>query len=181
VESWVTHGSRVVYENAWIRVREDRVTRPDGSPGIYGVVETRGPSVFVVALTDDDEVLLVTQERYTSGHASVELPAGNSEGDEPLAAARRELQEETGRVAAEWSVLGRIEAMNGICTEVQHVFLARGLSDTGRHKRSEDGITRVQAVPFAEALEMVGRGEIVDGQSISSLLLAALKLRGASA
>ena len=85
---WNVTGSREVYVNTWIRVVEDQVVRPDGAPGVYGVVEMRRPSVFVVALTDDDEVLFVTVDRHTTGE-SVELPAGGTDGDDPLAAARR--------------------------------------------------------------------------------------------
>src|SRR4051794_33965579 len=171
---WRTHGSRVVYENAWIRVREDEVTRPDGERGIYGVVDTRHPSVFIVALTAGEEVLLVTQDRYTSGRASIEIPAGNSDGEDPLEAARRELREETGHAAATWSLLGRVEAMNGYCTEVQYVFLARDLAYVGDDRRAEDGITDVRAVPLGEVLDMIRRAEITDGQTISSLMLALL-------
>ncbi|HET9633323.1 MAG TPA: NUDIX domain-containing protein, partial [Terrabacter sp.] len=93
--TWPTTESRLVYENAWIRVREDAVTRPDGSDGTYGVVEVRRPAVFVVALTDEDEVVLVTVDRHTVGH-SVEVPAGGTDGEDPLRAAQRELAEETG-------------------------------------------------------------------------------------
>lgn len=173
---WRTLGSRQVYENAWIRVREDDVIGPDGGRGIYGVVETRAPSVFIVALTPEDRVLLVTLFRYTTGRVSIEVPAGNSDGDDPLTAARRELREETGYEAADWDLVGRLEAMNGICTEVQHVFLARGLAHRGGDRRAEEGITDVRAVPLAEAFAMIGRREITDGQTISSLTLAALEL-----
>jgi ADP-ribose pyrophosphatase len=174
--SWRTHGSRVVYENAWIRVREDEVTKPDGARGIYGVVETTAPSVFIVALTEAGEILLVGLERYTTGRPSLEIPAGNSDGEEPLDAARRELREETGHVAESWELAGRLEAMNGICTEVQHVFLARGLTHAGGDRRAEEGITEVRAVPLGEAFAMIARGEITDGQTVSSLALAALRL-----
>lgn len=174
--SWSTLASRVVYENRWIRVREDAVRRPDGDEGIYGVVETRGPSVFVVALTEADEVVLVEQERYPTGTRSLELPAGNSEGEDPLIAARRELREETGMAAGAWRLLGRLESMNGICDERQHVYLARELSAGEPHRREEDGITAVRTVPFSQTLTMIAAGEIVDGQSISSLALAGIAL-----
>ena len=87
---WRTHSSTTVYENPWIRVREDAVDRPDGSAGIYGVVEVRNPAVFVVPVTADDEVVLVEVDRYTTG-VSLEVPAGGSDGEDLLVAAQREL------------------------------------------------------------------------------------------
>ena len=158
-------------------MREDAVVRPDGEEGIYGVVETKAPSVFIVALTDADEVLLVTLERYTTGSVSTEIPAGNSEGQDPLEAARRELREETGYVAEEWELLGRLEAMNGICDERQHVYLATELTHVGGDAQAAEGISAVTRLPFAEALERIGNGRITDGQTVSSLALAWLRLR----
>src|SRR6478736_1186420 len=82
--------TRVVYESPWIRVREDAVSRPHGGDGIFGVVEVRRPAVFVGALTADDEIVLVTLDRHTVG-TSVEVPAGGTDGEDPLVAARPEL------------------------------------------------------------------------------------------
>ncbi|ADG73099.1 NUDIX hydrolase [Cellulomonas flavigena DSM 20109] len=177
---WRTVSSRVVYENPWIRVREDDALAPDGRPARYGVVELR-PSVFVVALTDDDEVVLVTTDRYTTGPHSIEVPAGGTDGQEPLVAAQRELAEETGLVAREWTRVGTVDALNGIARAVEHVFVARGLSPavdtaTTRHEQAAEGITDVRTVPFAEVLQMMRTGRIRDGETVAAMALAALHL-----
>ncbi|MDQ0425114.1 MULTISPECIES: NUDIX domain-containing protein [Cellulomonas] len=178
--TWRTLSSRVAYRNPWITVREDQVLAPDGSPAVYGVVELRD-SVFVVALTDDDEVVLVTTDRYTTGPGSVEVPAGGGEGQDPLDAARRELAEEAGLTAREWTHLGTTEALNGVARAVEHVYLARGLTpvadgDATAHEQAAEGISAVRTVPFADALAMVRTGEVRDGETITALALAALHL-----
>lgn len=178
--SWPTRAQRTVYENPWIRVTEDEVVRPDGSDGIYGVVELRNVAVFVVALTDDDEVVLVTLDRHTVGE-SVEVPAGGADGDDPLVAAQRELLEETGLEAAEWREIGRMDALNGICRAGEVVFLATGLRESEpasrpTHSQAEEGIRRVRAVPWSEVMRMVQHGEIRDGETVAALMHAALAL-----
>jgi 8-oxo-dGTP pyrophosphatase MutT (NUDIX family) len=171
-------------------VREDAVVRPDGSPGTYGVVEVRRPAVFVVALTDADEVVLVTVDRHTVG-LSVEVPAGGTDGEDPLVAARRELAEETGLAASTWRRVGEVNALNGICRAAEVVYLATDLSDaeaespsgaepTGDGGRSgeqiAEGISSVDLVPVAEVLAMIRRGEIDDGETVAALMLALLEL-----
>ncbi|MER7072031.1 NUDIX hydrolase [Terrabacter sp. NPDC000476] len=172
--TWPVRHTRVVYENAWLRVREDDVVRPDGSPGVFGVVELRRPAVFVVALTEADEVVLVTVDRHTVGR-SVEVPAGGTDGEDPLVAARRELAEETGLAAAEWQQVGTMNALNGVCRAPETVFLARGLTPVDGadgHARAEEGIAAVTPVPVAEVLGMLRDGAITDGETIAALMLA---------
>lgn len=178
--TWRTVSSRVVYENPWITVREDDAVAPDGRPAVYGVVEL-APSVFVVALTDDDEVVLVTTDRYTTGPGSVEVPAGGTDGQDPLDAARRELAEEAGLVAREWTHVGTMDALNGIARAVEHVYVARGLTPVEdaaatAHEQAAEGITAVRTVPFADVLAMVRDGRIRDGETVAALAYVALHL-----
>lgn len=175
--TWPTRARRIVYENPWITVTEDEVVRPDGRDGIYGVVELRNDAVFVVAMTDDDEVLLVTVDRHTVGE-SIEVPAGGTDGEDPLVAARRELLEESGHEAAEWREIGRMTALNGICRAGEIVYLATGLRHVASvaESQAEEGISRVQAVPWREAVRMVRDGEITDGETVAALFYAAAAL-----
>lgn len=177
--AWPVQSTRVVYDNPWIRVREDQVIRPDQARGVYGVVEVKSPAVFVVALTDDDEIWLLTVDRHTVG-ASVEVPAGGADEDDLREAARRELAEEVGLAAAEWVEVGRLESLNGVCRAPGAVFLATHLSPApGRHaeamtasEQHREGISGARAVPVPDVLTMVRRGEIRDGETLAALLLA---------
>ena len=177
MRDWQTHTTRTVYENAWIRVREDTVTRPDGSAGLYGVTEMKHPAVFVVPVTEAGEVLLVRIQRYPIGRESIEVPAGGSDGEEPLVAARRELLEETGRSAATWTRLGEFYSLNGVADARAEVFLAQHLTGEGEgHDAAAEGISGLLLVPWAEVMELVRGGAIHDNESIAALMLAGLEL-----
>lgn len=174
---WETRASRVVYENRWISVREDDVVRPDGGDGIYGVVTVRHTAVFVVPVTDAGEVVLVRMFRYTEGRESIEIPAGGTDGEPPLEAARRELREETGLEADSWRDLGELTSLNGVADAPGRVYLAQGLRPSGvAPAMEEEGITEVLTVPWERAMEMVRTGEIHDGETMAPLLRAGIAL-----
>jgi len=173
---WPVTGSRIAYENSWIRVVEDDVIRPNGTAGIYGVMELRQPAVFVVAVNDREEVLLETVDRHTIG-LSVEVPAGGSDGEDLLAAAQRELYEETGYIAERWRSIGSMNALKGVCRATEHVFLAQGLSRaSGSDDATAEGISAVSWVPWPEVISMIAHGTITDGETLASLLHAAIAL-----
>lgn len=173
---WRTLASRVVYENPWIKVREDRVLRPDGEEGIYGVVDTCA-ATGVVALTDDDRIYMVGQWRYAFDAYSWEIPEGGAEpGEAPMDAARRELEEEAGVVAKHWEPLGTpFHLSNSISSEVGYLYLARGLEKTAMKWDPTEQLA-VKTVPFDEALHMVDDGTITDAVTIVALLRAARAL-----
>jgi 8-oxo-dGTP pyrophosphatase MutT (NUDIX family) len=176
---WTTLDSRIVYSNAWVRLREDRVLRPDGGNGIYGVVEIR-PSVGVLAFNDRQEVGLVGQWRYPTQRYGWEIVrGGSSEGEsDMLEAARRELREETGYNAADWSPMGSVDVNNGITTDVQHLFLARNLSFHGLHLDPVEEI-ETRWVPLAEAVHMALDGGITEVCSVAAILRFAMTSRAA--
>jgi 8-oxo-dGTP pyrophosphatase MutT (NUDIX family) len=171
---WTTLSSRLIYDNEWMRVREDAVRRPDGSDGIYGVMEAKKVATGVVALTDADEVVLVGQWRYpTKGYSWEIVEGGADPGEEPLAAAKRELREEAGLEAERWEPLGgELHLSNCITDEVGYLYLARGLSEVGADPDPTEVLT-LDRVPLAEAVRRVESGEITDAMSVMGLLLAA--------
>ena len=167
---WQRRGSKLVYSNPWITVREDDVITPGGKPGIYGVVETR-IATGVVALTDHNEIYLVGQYRYPVDEYSWEIPEGGSEVDEdPMVTAKRELREETGLEAESWEQLGgEIHLSNCFSSERGFLYLARGLREgTAEPDHTEE--LQVKSVPFAECLAMVDRGEIKDSLTVIAVL-----------
>jgi 8-oxo-dGTP pyrophosphatase MutT (NUDIX family) len=169
----------VTYENDWIRVREDRVLRPDSEPGIYGVVEVKSVATGVVPIDDQNQTYLVGQYRYPLDLYSWEIPEGGGlKSVSPREAAARELREETGIVARDWDFLGQTHLSNSITDEVGYLYIARDLVVGGASAPEGTEELRVRRLPFAEALAMALDGRITDSLSVLGLLLADRWLRG---
>lgn len=166
---WRTLSTRQAYDNPWISVREDKVVRPDGAEGIYGVVHFKNRAIGVLAV-EGEEVYLVGQYRYPLGEYSWEIPEGGCPEDEdPLDAARRELEEETGLRARNWRRLGEAHLSNSVSDELAIWFLATGLTQGERSPEGTEQLN-VRRVPFAEALRMALRGEIKDSLSLLAIM-----------
>lgn len=178
---WTRHARRVAYENPWLTVWHDEVTRPDGTPGIYGVVHFRNAASGIVALDDEDRILLVGQYRYTLDEYSWEIPEGGVPSDEdPVDGARRELREETGVEAAEWTELARYDLSNSVTDERGVVYLATGLTQYAADPDPTEDLT-IRWVPFAEALAMSIDGRITDAISMIGIQRVALARLAAAA
>ena len=171
-----TIGSRVVYENRWMRVREDRIRRGDGSEGLYGVVEK--PDFVVVAAVQDGLLHLVEQYRYPIGQRQWELPQGTWEtatDARPEDVARGELREETGLLAERIVEAGLLFPFYGTATQGYRIFLATGLTPGDRRPDPEEQDLVTRAFPLAEVDRMILDGTIRDGTTVASLGMLRLR------
>ena len=172
--SWKTNASRVVFENAWMKVMEDSVTNPGGGSNLYGHVRFKNVAVAILPIDGQGNTRLVGQTRYTLGEYSWELPMGGSPvGEDPLAGARRELEEETGLVAADWTELLRLRMSNSITDELGIAYVARELS-AGQSNLEETEDISVRTLPIDEAVRMALDGAMTDALSVATLLRFAM-------
>ncbi len=163
------------YKNPWIQVREDRVIRPGGKEGIFGVV-TMLPGSSIVAVDNDNNVILIREFKYAVGHETLELVSGGfAAGETALEAAQRELKEETGYVAGKWTALGCIDPFTTVVASPNSIFLAQELSLEDASP-DEGEMLKIERVPFATALQMVLDGKITHGASCVGILRAARAL-----
>ena len=167
--------SRQVYANSWMTVREDRIRRPDGTDGIYGVIDK--PTYALVIARRDERLHLVEQYRYPVGRRRWEFPAGTAPeraAQDPAELAVRELQEETGLVAGRMELIGRLEVAPGMCSQLGTVWLATELTEGPAQREHSEQDMRAAWFSAAEFEAMAHRGEISDSQSLAAYLLLRL-------
>lgn len=172
---FTTLASEDVYVGRILALRADEVGMPGGGRARREVVEHFG-AVAIVALDEQDRVALIHQYRFPLGRRLWELPAGllDVSGEQPVRTAQRELAEETGLAAAEWSVLVDVATSPGFTDECVRVFLASGVSEVPRPDAvgDEEADLVIKWFPLAEAVRMALAGEIVNGPAVAGLLAA---------
>lgn len=170
-----TLSSERIFDGVILHVRRDEVELPGGGRSFREVVDHPG-GVCVLALDGQGQALLVSQYRYPYGRVLREVPAGKLEyGEDPHAAALRELREETGAVPGEFRPLGELYPSPGYCGEIIRMYLARDLT-FGETDLDEDEFLNVERVPFGELVDQVLAGEIRDAKTIAAVLKAKLLL-----
>ncbi|MEV4123384.1 NUDIX hydrolase [Nocardia sp. NPDC049707] len=177
-----TVASKTVYSGAILALRLDEVAMPGGRVVDREVVEHHA-AVAVAAIDDADNVVLIRQYRHPIGRRLLELPAGllDVPGEDPLAAAKRELAEETGLAAREWSVLVDVALSPGFTDEALRVYAARGLYETDRpDPELEEADLELIRMPVDEAVRAALAGEIVNATAVAGVLaLVAARAGGA--
>jgi 8-oxo-dGTP pyrophosphatase MutT (NUDIX family) len=172
---WTTLESRTVYDNPWIAVREDRVLRPDGTPGIYGVVHFKNRAIGVLPVEADGSIWLVGQYRYPLDRYSWEIPEGGApNAEDPLQAAKRELREETGLVAESWELLGEVHLSNSVSDELGVIYRASRLVP-GPSAPEPTEVLKLRRLPWQEVWSMLRSGQITDSLTLIALLNEALR------
>ena len=164
--------SKQIYKNPWIEVREDAVVFPNGSESIWGTVHIKH-GVSVLAMDDQGNIYFTKQFHYGTGNETPEVIAGGIDGDEtPLQAAQRELQEEAGLEAKEWTFIGMMRPMTSYTDHVEHLYLARGLTEVSQHLDPGE-IISIFKIPFATAVQWVMENKIEDCYSACLILRVA--------
>lgn len=168
-DPWGRRGTRAVYDNPWITLREDDVLDPSGRAGIYGVLSPRNLALGVLPLFDDGTTVLVGQYRYPLERYSWEIPEGGGDkAVDPLESIARELREEAGLVARSWHHLLTLHLSNSISDEVAHCWVAWDLTATAAEPEPTEELA-LWRLPFADAVTLVDDGTITDAMSVATM------------
>jgi len=172
-DKWQQVDTRIVYENPWIRVSHDNVLTPAGTKGIYGTVHFKNHAVGVLVIDAEKHTYLVKQTRYVFKQTTWEIPEGGCpKGESILAAAKRELSEETGLTAKKWQPWLTMDLSNSVTDEQATVLLASDVEQGLASPEATEDI-EVMRLPLQQAINMVDSGQITDAISVAALLKAA--------
>lgn len=174
---WRTLETDVRYQNDWMTVEENQVVRPDGNPGIYGVVRPKNLAIGIIPLDQDHHTWLVGQYRYPLGVYSWEIiEGGGPHGEGAQRSAARELREEAGLEADRFDEIMRMHTSNCITDEQAIIFVARDLRRCAAEPDPTEQLQLVR-VPFQDAVGAVMEGRITDAMSVAGILKTAALLQ----
>jgi 8-oxo-dGTP pyrophosphatase MutT (NUDIX family) len=167
---WKTISGKIVYDNPWINLTEYQVMTPANTPGIYGKIHFKNIAVGIIALDEQGNTYLVGQYRFPLNEYSWEIPEGGCpEGTDILTSAKRELKEETGFEANQWTELLRMYLSNSVSDEYVVVFIAQDLV-AGEAEPEDTEKLAIKKLPFATAMEWVMEGKITDSITVAAIL-----------
>jgi 8-oxo-dGTP pyrophosphatase MutT (NUDIX family) len=173
---WQVKSETTVYDNPWINLTEYQVLNPSGNPGIYGKVHFKNRAIGIVPLDADMNTYLVGQYRFVLNEYSWEIPEGGGPlNDEPLDAAKRELLEETGLTAKNWTEVQRMHLSNSVSDELCIIYVATGLEQFEAEPEDTEQLV-VNKMPFDEVYRMVCDGEIKDSVTVAAVLKVKLMI-----
>ncbi len=176
INPWQVVSEKLVYNNPWISLTEFDVINPSGGKGIYGKVHFKNLAVGVLPLDEQLNTWLVGQYRFPLDQYSWEIPEGGGlRGIDPLESAKRELLEETGLVATEWSPLVEMHLSNSVSDEYAIIYLARELEQKTAEPEETEQL-QIKKVSFEEAYQLVEQGIITDSMSVAAILKAKLMI-----
>jgi 8-oxo-dGTP pyrophosphatase MutT (NUDIX family) len=164
--------SKVIYENPWIKVYEDKVKRPDGNEGIFGIVKY-SPGVHILALDESGQAILIREYMYAIEREDIMFPAGGvDEGETPLEAAKRELLEEVGYESDNWVELGMVNPLTMVIKAPYYLFLAQNC------KKVKKGENTIEILKFslAEVENLIRESKITQSGTICDYFKAKMHL-----
>lgn len=177
LKPWTVDASRYLVRDRWLTVRADDCRTENGQVVAPYYVLEYPDWAHTVALDDQNRLLIIRQYRHGAGRVCAELPGGMVDaGEPPLAAAQRELAEETGYSATHWEPLAAFSPNPATHTNTQHCFLAQGLTPHAAPRPEKTEEIRSEFVSVPALLEMIAQGEFAQGLHIASVLLALRKI-----
>jgi 8-oxo-dGTP pyrophosphatase MutT (NUDIX family) len=169
---WITKSVKDIYDNPWINIKEFQVIHPGGRDGIYGVVHFKNFATGVIPLDEFNNTWIVGQYRYTLKKYSWEIPEGGGKLDiAPIESAKRELLEETGIKAEQWTEIIKMDLSNSVTDEIGFGYVARDLSFFEPNP-DEDELLEIRKLPFEELFKMAIDGVITDGLALNTIFKA---------
>lgn len=166
---WKILDQVAIYENPWIQVTEYKVINPSGGKGIYGKVHFKNTAIGVIPMDENGNTWLVGQYRFPLDQYSWEIPEGGGAMDlDPLEEAKRELLEETGLIARQWTKILTMFLSNSVSDEQAVIYLARDLEQVSPHPEETEQLV-IKKLPFGDAVGMVESGQITDSMSVAAI------------